>query len=125
MDVLDGNAIAGMLFAAFGEEMTTATGTCASCATRSQLAEFEVYLGGPGAVARCRHCGNIVMVLVEISGIACVDLLGLVALEKSEMSQRQQPCSPPPSSAAPGSNDRLLDYRAEQDRTHNEQEGRS
>jgi Family of unknown function (DUF6510) len=83
MDVLDGNAIAGMLFAAFGQEMTTATGTCASCATRSHLAEFKVYLGGPGAVARCGHCDNIVMVLVEIRGIACVDLLGLVALEQS------------------------------------------
>jgi Family of unknown function (DUF6510) len=31
MDPLDGNAIAGLLFDAFGREMTTAAGTCARC----------------------------------------------------------------------------------------------
>jgi hypothetical protein len=30
MDALDGNAIAGELYTAFGHEMTTAVGTCIS-----------------------------------------------------------------------------------------------
>jgi len=80
MDALDGNALAGQLFAAFGEEMTTAIGTCASCGARSELAELRVYLRAPGAVARCSYCGNVVMVLVERREIACVDLRGLAAL---------------------------------------------
>jgi hypothetical protein len=84
MDALDGNAIAGMLFAAFGEEMTTATVVCASCGTSSQLAELKVYLQAPGAVGRCSHCDNVVIVLVEIRGITCVDLWGIEVLEPSQ-----------------------------------------
>ena len=81
MDRLDGNAIAGTLFTIFDREMTTATGICASCGAKSQLAELKVYLGGPGVVVRCGHCDNVVMVIVEIRGISCVDLWGLVSLE--------------------------------------------
>lgn len=81
MNVLDGNAIAGMLFDVFGAEMTDASGTCASCRTASPLAELTVYLGGPGTVARCRHCENVLMVLVEIRGVMCVDALGLAGIE--------------------------------------------
>ena len=64
--------------------MTTATGACADCGTRSLVGEFDVYLRGPGTVARCRHCGGVVMVLVEAHGVMCVDLRGLEALEHSE-----------------------------------------
>jgi len=38
-DGLDGNAIAGLLFEAFGAELTTATGECASCGARGPVAE--------------------------------------------------------------------------------------
>lgn len=60
-DRLDGNAIAGSRYAAFGHEMTTATGTCGDCGTISRLGELAVYLPGPGAVGRCPHCGNVVV----------------------------------------------------------------
>jgi hypothetical protein len=65
MDALDGNAIAGELFAAFGREMTTAVGACTSCGARSAVAELRVYVSGPGAVARCPGCGSVAMVLVR------------------------------------------------------------
>lgn len=81
MDALDANAIAGLLFEAFGREMTTAIGVCGSCATRSHLAELKVYAGGPGAVARCRHCAKVLMVLVEKRGVMCIDATGLAALQ--------------------------------------------
>lgn len=84
MDRLDGNAIAGTLFTIFDQEMTTTTGVCASCGTKSQLAELKVYLRAPGVVARCGHCDNVVMVIVEIRGISCVDLWGLLSLEMKE-----------------------------------------
>ena len=81
MDALDGNAIAGTLLTVFRTEMTTATGTCASCGTRSMVGELGVYLRAPGVVVRCRHCDNVLMVFVEAHGVTCVDLRGLAALE--------------------------------------------
>ena len=81
MDALDGNAIAGTLMAVFGTEMTTATGTCASCGSSGMVGEFSVYLRAPGEVVRCRHCNSIVMVFVQVHGVTCVDLRGLAALE--------------------------------------------
>jgi hypothetical protein len=81
MDALDGNAIAGLLHETFGAELTAADCVCAACATTGPVAELEVYLRAPGVVARCRGCGNVVMVLVTIRGITCIDLLGLSRLD--------------------------------------------
>lgn len=74
MEALDGNAIGGALLEHFGAEMTAATGTCASCGTRAQIGELEVYLRAPGAVVRCRTCHNVVFVVVEIRGTTTVNL---------------------------------------------------
>ena len=41
---------------------------------------MRVYLRAPGTVARCRSCGAVLMVLVEVRGMACVDLSGLADL---------------------------------------------
>ena len=81
MEALDGNAIAGALRVAFGEEMTTATGTCASCGTTSLLATLLVYMRAPGIVARCPACGDVALVLVEVRGYLAVDLRGLTAMK--------------------------------------------
>lgn len=78
---LDGNAIAGTMMGVFGHEMTTELGTCATCGACSTVGEFRVYLRVPGEVARCRHCGSVVMVFVESRGVTCVDLRGLAALD--------------------------------------------
>jgi hypothetical protein len=80
---LDGNAIAGTLVEVFGVETTTAMGTCGGCGARAPVAELEVYLRGPGIVARCRRCSSVLLVLVAIRGTTCVDLLGLAAFEPS------------------------------------------
>jgi uncharacterized membrane protein len=79
---LDGNAIAGVLVEVFGAETTAASGTCGGCGAVAPVAEFEVYLRGPGIVARCRRCGNVLMVLVTIRDVTCVDLRGLAALDR-------------------------------------------
>ena len=81
MHALDGNAIAGLLNEIFDAELTTATGVCASCGASRQVAEVEVYLRAPGTVARCRTCGSVLMVVVDVRGIKCVDLTGLAALD--------------------------------------------
>jgi hypothetical protein len=77
---LDGNAIGGLLHEIFGREMTTALGTCAGCGATRQVAEFVVYLGGPGTVARCRDCTAVLMVFTRQRDLNCVDLMGLAAL---------------------------------------------
>jgi hypothetical protein len=68
MEPLDGNAIAGDLFEVFGTEMTTAVGRCAHCRAVAQIAELAVYARAPGRVARCRKCGNVVLVIVSLGG---------------------------------------------------------
>jgi hypothetical protein len=81
MDALDGNAIGGRLIQVFGAEMTAAKGTCARCGDTWYVAELQVYLQAPGTVARCRTCGEVVLVLTEVRGITCVDLMGLASME--------------------------------------------
>ena len=65
MDALDGNAIAGALYTAFGHEMTAVVGTCRRCGARSAIGELRVYMSGPGTVARCPGCGTVAMVLAR------------------------------------------------------------
>jgi uncharacterized protein DUF6510 len=75
--LLDGNAIAGDLLAAFGREMTTVVGRCRKCGTASAVAELYVYVRAPGTVARCPSCDAVVMVLVTIRGKCHVHLPAL------------------------------------------------
>ena len=86
MYALDGNAIAGTLYDVFGAEMTQALVQCAHCAGMSRVAEVSVHLGGPGIVARCRQCDNVLMVIVDRGGVTCVDLMGTSSLERAEPS---------------------------------------
>jgi hypothetical protein len=79
---LDGNAIAAPLFDVFGVEMTTAVGTCRGCGWTAPLAEVAVYLVTPGVVARCPHCDELLMVIVDRRGMACVELAGFSSLEE-------------------------------------------
>jgi Family of unknown function (DUF6510) len=80
MEALDGSAIGGRLHDAFGGEMTAATAVCGNCGATGRVAELEVYLRAPGAVARCRSCHAALIVLVTIRDVTCVDLRGLAGL---------------------------------------------
>jgi len=79
---LDGNAIAAPLIDVFGVEMTTAVGTCRGCGWAGPLAEVAVYLVTPGVVARCPHCDELLMVIVDRRGMACIELAGFSSLEE-------------------------------------------
>jgi hypothetical protein len=80
MIALDGNAIAGDLIEALGIDLAAATCVCASCGTSGFFAEAVVYTRGPGHVARCRACGELLAVLVTIRNITCVDLRGIASV---------------------------------------------
>jgi hypothetical protein len=81
MDALDGNAIGGLLRDVFGAELTNAGCECAACGASRPVAELVVFLRGPGTVARCRSCGSLLMVFVEVRGVTCVDLRGLSRID--------------------------------------------
>ena len=74
MDALDGNAIAGVLFEHFGNEMTMAEVRCSHCQSTSLMAELRVYMKAPGAVARCPVCDEVVMVIVNVRGADRFDM---------------------------------------------------
>jgi hypothetical protein len=80
---VDGNAIGGALYEAYGHEMTSAMGICASCAASSHVAELVVYESAVGAVARCRSCSSVLIVAVVRRGETYVDTRGLASLELS------------------------------------------
>jgi hypothetical protein len=83
MEALDGNAIGGLLQDVFGSDMTTATAVCRHCGAGAIVAECEVYVGGPGAIARCRTCHGLLLVIVEIHDVRCVDMSGVARIESA------------------------------------------
>ena len=65
---LDGNVLGGLLGEVFSPDMTVARGTCDACGAVGEVAEAVVYLDAPGAVARCRGCGEVLIVIVRREG---------------------------------------------------------
>lgn len=77
MELLDGNAVAGVLQEAFGSEMTAVLATCATCGATAPVGETVVYPRLPGTVIRCRYCTSLLMVLTQVRGMYCVDARGI------------------------------------------------
>jgi uncharacterized protein DUF6510 len=73
---VDGNGIAGMLEAVFGAELTAREERCTHCGTVSSIGTLRVYMRGPGIVARCPACTDIVLRLVQTPTGVRVDLRG-------------------------------------------------
>ncbi len=71
---VDGNALAGALEQYSGRDMTAERGTCGHCGEPSMVAQLVVYPRGPGSVARCPHCGDVVMVVTEIRATVAVHM---------------------------------------------------
>lgn len=79
-EVLDGNAVAGILAAAFGSEMTEVPGRCASCATVSMVGQLRAYVRAPGTVLRCPACGDVMLRIVETPDAIHIDARGVAYL---------------------------------------------
>jgi hypothetical protein len=80
MEVVDGNAIGGLLLEVFGTEMTGAATVCGNCGDARPVGELAVYLRAPGTIVRCRTCDNVLMAFVSTHDRMCVDLQGLAFL---------------------------------------------
>ena len=84
MNPVDGNALAGPLFELFRVDMTTAESQCLGCHTLDLLARASVFISEMGAVMRCRNCGAVQAVLVDIAGTISLKLPGVALIRSSE-----------------------------------------
>jgi hypothetical protein len=79
-DYLDGNAAAGELSEVFTIDVTVAEGRCAHCGAIKRFAEAHIYMQGPGIVARCSVCQNVILRLVNAPERVFLDLRGMRCL---------------------------------------------
>jgi Family of unknown function (DUF6510) len=63
---LDGNALAGLLAEALGEDMTAVERRCEECGAERALGAYRAYLGA-GVVLRCPDCGSPGLRVVEVA----------------------------------------------------------
>jgi hypothetical protein len=78
--VLDGNAVAGMLESLFGTDMTAVPQRCAHCGTVSVVGQLRAYVRAPGRVLRCPTCHGVVLRVVETAEATYVDARGAAYL---------------------------------------------
>lgn len=83
---LDGNAAAGILQTLFVHEATTIRGACSACGKVAEIGAQHLYMypGAPGAVLRCRTCGNTLMVIVTARGRTRMAVQGCAWLEMED-----------------------------------------
>jgi hypothetical protein len=78
--MLDGNALAGMLEELFGSDMTAVPGRCAHCGTVSAVGQLKAYVRAPGSILRCPICGGVILRVVETPDATYVDAQGAAYL---------------------------------------------
>lgn len=78
--MLDGNAVAGLLYEIFATEMTTSSTECASCGQTNDLGALFAFTQAPGVVLRCPICENIVLRIVKTGEATYLDARGAVFL---------------------------------------------
>jgi Family of unknown function (DUF6510) len=77
----DGNTLAGPLTEVFTADVTTGVARCRSCGRSSLVAELAVYGPGPGLVARCRGCDEVMLRVTRTSNSTWLDLSGMSVLQ--------------------------------------------
>jgi hypothetical protein len=81
MQHIDGNALAGPLAELFAFDATMASVRCSGCGSVEVLATAMVYMDAMGAVARCSHCDDVLLTLVESEDRVWIGFAGGSALE--------------------------------------------
>jgi hypothetical protein len=78
--MLDGNAVAGVLFEIFAEEMTASPTECAHCGNVGEIGALLAFTQAPGLVLRCPACENIMLRIVETPQAIYLDARGAAYL---------------------------------------------
>ena len=79
-DYQDGNALAGPLADVFAVDITVIAAVCAGCNRAGAVAELRVYARGPGLVARCPGCTDVMLRYAETPHGRWLDLRGTAVL---------------------------------------------
>ena len=74
---LDANAVAGMLEALFGADLTAADSRCAACGREGEVGTLLAYTMAPGVVLRCPACSAVMLRMVETPRGTLVEAKGL------------------------------------------------
>ncbi len=78
--MLDGNALAGILYDIFGAEMTTTPAECANCGDVAEMGALLAFTHAPGMVLRCPSCENVVVRIVQTPDSIYLDARGAAYL---------------------------------------------
>jgi Family of unknown function (DUF6510) len=81
---VDANGIGGLLALVFGSDVTGMDEQCAHCGTVSVVGTLRVYMRGPGIVARCPACAEVVLRIVETPSGRHIDLGGATHLRSAQ-----------------------------------------
>jgi hypothetical protein len=76
--MLDGNAVAGVLYEIFGVEMTASPTQCASCGHEGEVATLLAFTQSPGVVLRCPACEQAMLRIVRTPDAIYLDARGAV-----------------------------------------------
>jgi len=79
-DYQDGNVLAGPLAEVFALDITGTAAVCAGCNRVGVVAELRVYARGPGLVARCPGCTDVMLRYAETPHGRWLDLRGTAVL---------------------------------------------
>ncbi len=79
--MLDGNALAGILYEIFGTEMTTTPAECASCRKVAEMGALLAFTQAPGMVLRCPSCESVVLRIVQTPNAIYFDARGAIYLK--------------------------------------------
>ena len=77
---LDGNAAGGELSKIFAMDVTVAEGQCTHCGATKHFSEAHVYMHGPGLVARCSSCEQVLLRVVSVRQRMLLDARGMTYL---------------------------------------------
>ncbi|MBO9524196.1 MAG: hypothetical protein J7518_21875 [Nocardioidaceae bacterium] len=83
----DGNALGGLLGEFLGTDLTAVVVVCGACDQHQAMAQVVVYEAGPGWVARCRGCAEVVLKVAVIREELVLDLRGAATLRMAAPAQ--------------------------------------
>jgi len=85
--MVDGNAVAGLLYEIFAMEVTTGEVQCVFCGRRGAIGSLLAFTQAPGVVLRCPRCENIVIRIVQTPGAIYLDARGVTYLRLEKLSR--------------------------------------
>ncbi len=78
--MLDGNAVAGVLYEIFGREMTLVPAKCAHCGNVTEMGALWTFGKDMGIVMRCPACENVLIRIVETLDKTYIEARGVEAI---------------------------------------------